>query len=180
VVHDDTTVGLDGVQVKFDDHRVVSDAGVMPAATLAGRLGLEALAGDSVRLRRDRAGAANAGRKDHGADLRDAPGADSIDDCGQLRAGRTRRLLGGWIPRPRRLGARSDQSVTAIGRPAGAQRRLLQRRGLHDRRILQRRRRDGVDRASPLERQRQALSSFDGLGRGPSGIAGAAIADHCA
>jgi len=63
VVHDDTAVGLDGVKVCFDDERVVSDAGVMLAATLAGRLELEALAGDLVRLRRDRAGAANAGRK---------------------------------------------------------------------------------------------------------------------
>jgi hypothetical protein len=27
-------------------------------------------------------------------------GADSIDDCALLRAGRTRRLLGGWVPAP--------------------------------------------------------------------------------
>ena len=31
-------------------------------------------------------------------------GADSIDDTGVLRAGRTRRLLGGWIPAPSTLG----------------------------------------------------------------------------
>ena len=31
-------------------------------------------------------------------------GADSIDDCGVLRAGRTGRLLGGWIPAPSTLG----------------------------------------------------------------------------
>ena len=31
-------------------------------------------------------------------------GADSIDDCEVLRAGRTRRLLGGWIPAPSTLG----------------------------------------------------------------------------
>jgi hypothetical protein len=31
-------------------------------------------------------------------------GADSIDDCGVLRAGRTRRLLGGWLPAPSTLG----------------------------------------------------------------------------
>ena len=29
-----------------------------------------------------------------------ALGADSIDDCDVLRAGRARRLLGGWIPAP--------------------------------------------------------------------------------
>jgi hypothetical protein len=31
-------------------------------------------------------------------------GADSIDDCELLRAGRTRRLLGGWLPPPSTLG----------------------------------------------------------------------------
>ena len=30
-------------------------------------------------------------------------GADSIDDCDVLRAGRTRRLLGGWLPAPSTL-----------------------------------------------------------------------------
>ena len=104
MVHDDTAVGPDGVRVEFDDERVVSDAGVMLAATLAGRLGLEALAGDVVRLRRDRAGAANAGRKVMALLFAMILGADSIDDCGLLRAGRTRRLLGGWIPAPSTLG----------------------------------------------------------------------------
>ncbi len=63
MVHDDMAVGPDRVEVEFDDERVVSDAGVALIATLAGRLGLEALAGDLVRLGRERAGAANAGRK---------------------------------------------------------------------------------------------------------------------
>ena len=31
-------------------------------------------------------------------------GADCIDDCDVLRAGRTRRLLGGWLPAPSTLG----------------------------------------------------------------------------
>ena len=35
MVHDDEPVGLDGLQVKFDDERAVSDAGVMLVATLA-------------------------------------------------------------------------------------------------------------------------------------------------
>ena len=51
MVHDDKPVGLDGVQVVFDDERVVSDAGVMLVATLARRLGVEALAQQLVRLR---------------------------------------------------------------------------------------------------------------------------------
>jgi Transposase DDE domain group 1 len=97
-------VGLDGVQVVFDDERVVSDAGVMLVATLAQRLGIEVLARRLVRLRRGRPGAANAGRKVMALIYAMVLGADSIDDCQVLRAGRTRRLLGGWIPAPSTLG----------------------------------------------------------------------------
>jgi len=104
VVHDDMAVGLDALQVEFDDERVVCDAGIVLAATLAGRLGMEALAGRLVRLRRDRAGAANAGRKVMALVFAMLLGADSIDDCGVLRAGRTQRLLGGWVPAPSTLG----------------------------------------------------------------------------
>src|SRR5256885_441228 len=104
MVHDDKQVGLAGVEVKFDDDRVVSDAGVMLVATLAQRLGIEALAQQLVWLRRDRAGAANAGRKIVALVYAMVLGADSIDDTDILRAGRTRRLLGGWIPAPSTLG----------------------------------------------------------------------------
>jgi hypothetical protein len=104
VVHDDEPVGLDGLRVKFDDERAVSDAGVMLVATLAKRLGIEALAGRLVGLRRDRPGAANAGRKVMALIFAMVLGADSIDDTEVLRAGRTRRLLGGWIPAPSTLG----------------------------------------------------------------------------
>jgi Transposase DDE domain group 1 len=104
VVHDDEAVGLDGLTVVFDDERVVSDAGIVLVATLAGRLGIEALAGRLVRLRRDRPGAANAGRKIMALVFAMLLGADSIDDCDVLRAGRTRRLLGGWVPAPSTLG----------------------------------------------------------------------------
>jgi hypothetical protein len=104
VVHDDRLVGLDGVEVKFDDERVVSDAGVMLVATIAQRLGIEVLAQQLVRLRCDRPGAANAGRKVIAVLYAMVLGADSIDDCGVLRAGRTGRLLGGWMPAPSTLG----------------------------------------------------------------------------
>ncbi|MCA1680293.1 MAG: IS1380 family transposase [Actinobacteria bacterium] len=104
MVQDDGPVGLDGVRVEFDDERVVSDAGVMLVATLAQRLGIEALAGSVVRLRRDRPGAANAGRKVMAVLYAMALGADSIEDIGVLRAGRTGRLLGGWVPAPSTLG----------------------------------------------------------------------------
>jgi len=104
VVHDDGPAGLDGARVGFDDERVVSDAGIALVATLAGRLGIERLVGGFVRLRRDRPGAANAGRKVMALIYAMLLGADSIDDCELLRAGRTRRLLGGWLPAPSTLG----------------------------------------------------------------------------
>lgn len=104
MVHDDGPVGLTAVQVEFDDQRCVSDAGVLLVATLARRLGIEALAGDLVRLRGERPGAANAGRKIMALVFAMVLGADSIDDCEVLRAGRTRRLLGGWVPAPSTLG----------------------------------------------------------------------------
>ncbi len=48
-----------------------------------------------MRLRRDRPGAANVGRKVMALIYAMVLGADSIDDAGVLRAGRTGRLLGG-------------------------------------------------------------------------------------
>jgi hypothetical protein len=104
LVDDDEGVGLDGLRVVFDDERVVSDAGIALVATLAERLGIERLAVRLVRLRRERPGAANAGRKVMGLIYAMLLGADSIDGCELLRAGRTRRLLGGWLPAPSTLG----------------------------------------------------------------------------
>jgi len=103
-VQDDGPEGPDGLRVCFDDQRVVSDAGVILIATLAQRLGVEALALGLVRLRHDRPGAANAGRKVMAVICAMVLGADSINDTGVLRAGRTGRLLGGWIPAPSTLG----------------------------------------------------------------------------
>jgi len=103
MVDDDTRAGLDGVKVCFDDERLVSDAGVALAATLAGRLGVEELIGETVRL--GVAGAASrAGRKVMALIYAMLLGADSIDDCDVLRAGRVGRLLGGWMPAPSTLG----------------------------------------------------------------------------
>ncbi|MCA1701200.1 MAG: IS1380 family transposase [Actinobacteria bacterium] len=104
MVHDDEPVGLDGVRVKFDDERVVSDAGLMLVATLAARLGIEELAQRFVRLRPKRPGAGSAGRKVMSLVFAMVLGADSIDDCDVLRSGRTRRLLGGWVAAPSTLG----------------------------------------------------------------------------
>jgi Transposase DDE domain group 1 len=103
-MQDEGAVGLESVEVAFDDERVVSDAGIVLVATLVGRLGVERLVGRFLRLRRDRPGAANAGRKVMALIYAMLLGADSIDDCELLRAGRTRRLLGGWLPAPSTLG----------------------------------------------------------------------------
>ena len=39
---------LDSVQVRFDEQRLISDAGLLVSATLADRLGLEQLVNESV------------------------------------------------------------------------------------------------------------------------------------
>jgi hypothetical protein len=104
MVHDDAPVRRDVVQVSFDDERAVSDAGIVLIATLAARLGIEALAQRFVRLRPDHAGARNAGRKVMALIYAMVLGANCIDDCDVLRVGRTRRLLGGWIAAPSTLG----------------------------------------------------------------------------
>jgi len=104
LVDDDGPVGLDQVRVVFDDERVVSDAGIGLAATLAQRLGIEGLVDRFVLLRPERPGARNAGRKVLSLVFAMALGADCIDDSEVLRSGRTRRLLGGWVAAPSTLG----------------------------------------------------------------------------
>src|SRR3954454_5835905 len=73
-------------------------------ATLAQRLGIEALAGRLGRLRAGRPGAADSGRKVMALLFAMVLGADSVDDSDVLRTGRTRRFLGGWLPAPSTLG----------------------------------------------------------------------------
>ncbi len=103
MVHLDGPVGLDGVGVVFDDERAVADAGVVLPATLAARLGIEALVDETVDLG-ERAGAANAGAKVMTLVSAMALGADSIDDCDLLRAGRTGQVLGHQVVAPSTLG----------------------------------------------------------------------------
>src|SRR4051812_32182378 len=93
MVNDDGPVGLDAVRVVFDDERAVSDAGIVLVATLAARLGIEALAERLVRLG-DRVGAANTGRKVMTLIYAMVLGADCIDDADVLRSGRLGALLG--------------------------------------------------------------------------------------
>ena len=96
-------VVLDRLRVCFDDERAVANAGLMLPATLAGRLGLEGLVNEAVCLA-GRTGGALPGRKVlslvHGM----LAGADSIDDMGVLRAGRTGLVLGHRVMAPSTLG----------------------------------------------------------------------------
>jgi hypothetical protein len=96
-------VASDRVAVAFDDERLVADAGIVLPATLAARLGLEALVDQTVDLG-DRPGAANAGAKVMTLVAAMALGADSIDDCDILRAGHTAAVLGHRVVAPSTLG----------------------------------------------------------------------------
>lgn len=103
MVHVDGPGGLDGVAVAFDDDRAVCDAGIVLAASLASRLGIEALVDETVDLG-ERVGAANSGEKVMTLISAMALGADCIEDCDVLRAGRTGLVLGHRVVAPSTLG----------------------------------------------------------------------------
>ncbi len=99
MVHDGSDVpagpvSLDSVTVRFDEPRLVSDAGLLLTATLADRLGIEDLANESVWLGYRVPGAALPGRKVMSLVHGMLAGADSIDDMNVLRAGSTGLILG--------------------------------------------------------------------------------------
>jgi hypothetical protein len=93
----------DRSDVAFDDERVVVNAGIVLAVTLGRRLGLEALVDAVVRLA-GRPGAARPGRKVLSLVHAMLLGADCIDDCALLRAGRTEAVLGHRAMAPSTLG----------------------------------------------------------------------------
>jgi hypothetical protein len=109
MVHDGADVPkgpetLDRVRVVFDEQRLISDAGLLLAGTLADRLGLENLVNDSVRLDPQAPGAALPGRKVMSLVHGMLAGADSIDDMNVLRAGSTSLVLGHRVMAPSTLG----------------------------------------------------------------------------
>lgn len=95
--------GLDAIEVGFDDERAVASAGVALVATLAQRLGIERLVGESVDLG-DRRGGGLEGAKVMSLVSAMALGADCIDDCDLLRSGRTADVLGHRVMAPSTLG----------------------------------------------------------------------------
>jgi Transposase DDE domain group 1 len=103
MVHVGGPVGLDGVAVCFDDQRAVADAGIVLPATLARRLGIEALVDERLDLG-ERVGTGHEGAKVMTLISAMALGADCIDDCEVLRAGRTAEVLGHRVMAPSTLG----------------------------------------------------------------------------
>ncbi|HYN90472.1 MAG TPA: IS1380 family transposase [Thermoleophilaceae bacterium] len=93
----------DRSEVVFDDERVVVNAGIVLAVALGRRLGIEALVDAAVKLG-GRPGAARPGRKVLSLIHAMLLGADSIDDCDLLRAGRTAAVLGHRPMAPSTLG----------------------------------------------------------------------------
>lgn len=96
--------GVDAVKVRFDEDRLVSDAGLVLTATLADRLGLEGLVNESVWLGYGTPGAALPGRKVMTLVSGMLAGADSIDDMNLLRAGSTGLVLSHRVMAPSTLG----------------------------------------------------------------------------
>ena len=96
-------VNLDSLRVVFDDERAVANAGLMLPASLAGRLGIEALVNEAVDLA-GRTGGVLPGRNVlslvHGM----LAGGDCIDDMDVLRAGRSGLVLGHRVMAPSVLG----------------------------------------------------------------------------
>ena len=82
----------DRIQVAFDDHRLVADAGLILPVTLAHRLGLGELVDDHVDLG-DAPGRANTGDKLLTLAASALAGGDCIDDAGAPRSGGTEQVL---------------------------------------------------------------------------------------
>ena len=93
----------DRIQVAFDDHRLVPNAGLLLPVTLAHRLGLGELVDHHVDLG-DAPGRANAGDKLLTLVASALAGGGGIDDTDALRAGGTEQVLGCAVKAPSTLG----------------------------------------------------------------------------
>ena len=93
----------DQIEVRFDDERLVADAGLLLPATLAVGLGLRQLVDEFVDLG-DAPGRANAGDKAMTLVTSALAGGGWIDDCDRLRAGSTGQVLGHRVFAPSTIG----------------------------------------------------------------------------
>ena len=89
----------DRIQIAFDDHRLVANAGLLLPVTLAQRLGLSQLVDRHVDLG-DAPGRANAGDKVMTLVASALAGGDCIDDADVLRTGRTAGVIGCVVKAP--------------------------------------------------------------------------------
>ena len=93
----------DRIQIAFDDHRLVNNAGLLLPATLAQHVGLRELVDRHLDLGYA-PGRANAGDKMLTLVASALAGGDCIDDADALRAGRTSSVLGCMVKAPSTLG----------------------------------------------------------------------------
>src|SRR4030095_12819052 len=94
---------LDQLDTCFDDTHAVANAGLLLAATLAERLGIEQAADALIDLG-ERAGAHPAGRQLVALGYALLAGGGCIDDADVLRCGATSRVLGHRVMAPPRSG----------------------------------------------------------------------------
>ena len=94
---------LDRIEIAFDDHRLVANAGLLLPVTLAHHLGLGELVDRHVDLG-EAPGRANAGDKVLTLVASALAGGDCIDDADALRAGGTEQVLGCAVKAPSTLG----------------------------------------------------------------------------
>ena len=93
----------DRIQIAFDDHRLVANAGLLLPVTLAQHLGLRELVDNHVDLA-DAPGRANAGDKMLTLVASALAGGDCIDDADVLRTGGTAGAIGCVVKAPSTLG----------------------------------------------------------------------------
>ncbi len=89
----------DRIQITFDDHRLVANAGLLLPATLAQHLGLWELVDHHLDLG-SAPGRANTGDKMMTLVASALAGGDCIDDADALRTGGTACTLGGTVKAP--------------------------------------------------------------------------------
>ena len=102
----------DRIQIAFDDHRLVSNAGLILPSTLALHLGLPQLVDRHLDLG-DAPGRANTGDKMMTLVASALAGGDCIDDADVLRTGGTTATIGCVVKAPPRWGPSCAASVGA-------------------------------------------------------------------
>ena len=109
----------DRIQIAFDDHRLVANAGLLLPVTLAQRPGLSQLVDRHVDLGRA-PGRANPGDKVMTLVASALAGGDCIDDADALRTGSSAQVLGGVVKAPSTLGTFLPGDLPCILEEPGA------------------------------------------------------------